>query len=134
MPRPPGDLQQFFMQRVPIDHPLAAGGVFDELRTVQGLDGLFTGTPGGNQFPPPRKTRHQMRLDESGGDLEIRVAVGPVDVDRGSAMCAAKKPLLPHLARAVIDHTVGLENLLPDHRAEFVGGAGAMQSGGHQQA
>ena len=66
------------------------------------LDGLEAGDAGADDFPATGVTRHEMRFDEAGGDLEVGAGVAVVDPDRHAAVGGAQViVLLLNLAMVV---------------------------------
>ncbi len=70
------------MHRIPFQDPTIGLGVLDEVRPVPHLDSLQRRQSRANQLAASRKARHQVWLDQSSRDLQVRLDVTRVDPDR----------------------------------------------------
>src|SRR5579862_60347 len=59
------------MQRVVLDGAFHRSGVSHEFGAVQDLDGFLSRQPVSDQFSPARKSKHEMRLDETQGEVNV---------------------------------------------------------------
>ena len=81
-PGPQGDLEGLPVKRIALDHPFRRPGVPHQLRPVEHAYRVDAHDPGADRLASPGVSRHQVRLDQGGGDLEIGLDVEPVDPDR----------------------------------------------------
>src|SRR3989304_5637986 len=59
--------------------------MLQEVGAVPDADGVEMGDAGADELSAAGEARHQVRLDESGGDLQVGLGVGGVGPDGGAA-------------------------------------------------
>ena len=70
------------MKGVPIDKAIGYFGMINHLVGMHELHGLKAGNTGQNGFSPPRVSGIEMGFDQTGQDLQVRIQIVFVDLDR----------------------------------------------------
>jgi len=82
MPRQARNFQQFPMQLVVFDRAFYGARIPHEFRTMQHPDGFLSSQTRSDQLPSARIAEHEMRLDETEGDVQIGAREPLVDIHR----------------------------------------------------
>ena len=106
-----GDFQEFPVQGVVLNRAFRRARVAHEARTVQDLDGLLCREAGSDELAPAGITQHQVRLNESQGDVEVGGDKSIVNVNRCSGRGLSQAAMLGKFTRVVIEHPVPGRNL-----------------------
>ena len=132
MPRHPGNFGELAVQRIIFDGTFHRQLFAHEAGAVDHLDGFLRGETGNHEFAAARVTRHQMRLDEAECETEVGTDEALVDPGGSAGARRAEVAVACRIARVVVFHAIGGGDFFADDFADFVGGGGAMQSGGDQ--
>jgi len=105
-----GGLEDGLMERVACDAAQAGTGMVDEGRCMRAGDGLFSGRADGDCFAPTGVTGILMRLDDTGGDDEVRFDHGAMQLDRHATGGVAQVHLDRRILGLIVDHVVTLDD------------------------
>ena len=115
---------------------LAARGCSMNGRVVEGADGLGVGDAGRDHLAPARPAGHEVRLDQAGGDPQLRLHQAAVEPDDGAARraCGPRSDMVARrrVASWFTTRTVSSTHGSPTSSASSSPSFGAVQAGGDQ--
>ena len=82
---PADDLELLFVKRIADQVALNGERIFHETRGMEGADGFVVGDAGRDDLATAGPAGHEMRLDQAGGDAQIRFDEAAIELDRRSA-------------------------------------------------
>ena len=106
--------------------PEAPGVHAEPLWSLRPQSDREAGDAGADDFPATGVTRHEMRFDEAGGDLEVGAGVAVVDPDRHAAVGGAQVIVLLLNLAVVVEAAVVAGDLGADQFLEFGALVGAV--------
>ena len=115
----PGDESVLFVDGVVLDDAAGRPRMFQEFWAVPRFDRLQPGDTRTDDLSPATKTRHQVRLDQAGGNLQIRVDVTLIDVDGYIVSGRAKMRVRFAVLAKVIFDPIVVGDVRADHLDEF---------------
>src|SRR5207245_7025601 len=106
--------------------------MFEQTRPVPDLHRLEGGDAWADDLAAAAVAGHEMRLDQSGGDLQISADVAAIEIDRHAVLCRAEIIVLfQDLAVMVLDSII-LSDVLAEHLDQLGPLVRPVQAGGDQ--
>ena len=116
----------FLMHGVAIENSAVRAWIFEELRTVPHLDRIEPGNAGADQLSATGIASHQVWLNESGGDFQVRPGVAVVDPYGNTAFGRAEVIVLIAFLAMVVEAAIVAGNFRAHQFIEFGALIGAM--------
>ncbi len=131
---PADDLELLFVKRIADQIALNGERIFHETRGMEGADGLVMGDARRDDLAPAGPAGHEMRLDQAGGDPQIRLDETAVELDRRAARRGeAEIDMIGFVARVmVLDSDPLHDPRIADQFSKLVAEVRPMQAGGDQ--
>ncbi len=130
----PDDLELLLVERIADQIALNGEGILHEARGMEGADRLVVGDAGRNDLAAAGPPGHEVRLDQTGRDAQIRVDEAAVELDRRPARRGdAEIDMIGVVARVmVLDANMAHDPGIADHFGQFFADVGPMQAGRDQ--
>src|SRR6185437_15873118 len=126
------DFEQLAVQRIIFERAFHRAWIAHEARAVQRLDRLGGGEARRDKLAPAGKARHQMRLDKSHGDVQVRGDESPVEIDARAGGGGAQVLVSGKIGAIVVRDGVIFGDVAAANFLDFGGGGGAMRAGGDE--
>ena len=123
-----GDPRVLLVDRVAFEDAAIGPGVLEQRRAVPPLHRLDRGDAGTDQLAAARVAGHQMRLDQSRGNLQVGVQVARIDPGRDSPLGRTDERMLFQAGAVVVLDAVRAHDVLAEHLDLLGRGAGPVQS------
>ena len=131
---PPHDLELFLVQRIADKVALHRKRILHKAGRVEGTDRFVMRHARCDHLPAAGPAGHEVRLDQTGGDAQLRLHETAVDPDRRAARRGAPEIDMHRVVARVmvLDPHVGHHPRIANQLGEFLALVRAMQAGGDQ--